>query len=213
MADWDQIYQNEGPVQTKPSEQIITLVPLFQKEGVRRILDHGCGTGRHTKYLACQGFYVVGTDYSETALLYARELTSGMNNVELVQSDMDSIPYAAGYFDATVSNHTIQHSAKEQRDGAFQEIERTLRPKGLLFLRTVSRMHMACGTGRQIEPYTFVDMPDMPDGATPHHYFSEEEIRGYMERFKVLSLEHRSLPSSEFFKLGVEEWVVLARKN
>ena len=84
----------------------------------------------------------------------------------------------------------------------------------MLFLRIVSRSHSIYGRGREIEPHTFIDIPEMPAGATPHHYFSEEELRGYLERFEVLKLEHKIFPpvKDEVWKHGLAEWVALARK-
>lgn len=213
MNNWKEIYK-KGIVQSLPSRQVIELVPLFKNEGIEKILDHGCGTGRHAKYLAEQGFYVVGTDYSEDALEEVKKLTSGLDNIELVHVNMDSIPYNNGYFDASISSHTIQHALKEQRDGAFQEIERTLKSKGLLFLRTISREHKIYGKGKEIEQHTFIDIPEFPDGKSPHHYFSEEELRDYLKRFEIIKLEHHSSPPEPngFWKYGIEEWVLLARK-
>lgn len=214
MKEWKQIYESNGPVQTEPSEQVIKLAPIFRNEDVKRILDHGCGTGRHVKYLAEQGFFVVGTDYSFDALDIAEESVKGLN-AELIQSEMDSIPYSDGYFDAVISNHTVQHALKDQIDRAFYEISRTLKNKGLLFLRTVSRKHKVYGKGNEIEPHTFADAEELPDGKSPHHYFSEEEVRGYLDRFDIINLEHHSFPPDPngYFKHGLEEWAVLARKK
>jgi len=214
MKDWEQIYKEEGPVQIEPSEKIVNLVDFFKKEKVKKILDHGCGTGRHVKYLAEQGFNVIGTDYSEKALQHAKLLTSGLDNVELIQTDMDSIPYKDGVFDAIISNHVIQHALKAKMDKTFYEIERALKDNGLLFMSTISRKHRVYGKGWQIEAHTFIDIPELPDGKTPHHYFSEEELRKYLSRYEIIKLEHNSYPPDPdgFWKHGLEEWVLLARK-
>ncbi|MGB5173380.1 MAG: class I SAM-dependent methyltransferase, partial [Thermoanaerobaculia bacterium] len=38
-----------------------------------RVLDLGCGTGEHARFLAQQGFSVVGIDSSESQIATARE--------------------------------------------------------------------------------------------------------------------------------------------
>ena len=52
------------------------VVGLFQKFGdgkISRILDLGCGTGRHAVEFAKRGFDVTGVDFSEAMLSRARE--------------------------------------------------------------------------------------------------------------------------------------------
>jgi 2-polyprenyl-3-methyl-5-hydroxy-6-metoxy-1,4-benzoquinol methylase len=49
----------------------------------RRVLDLGCGTGEHARFLATKGFSVVGIDASESMLAKARE-GSTPAGVELV---------------------------------------------------------------------------------------------------------------------------------
>lgn len=215
MDDWEQIYKTEGVVQAKPSKQVVELVPIFKQEGIEKILDLGCGTGRHVQYLALQGFNVFGTDYSIEAIQKAKSLTNEMRNIELIQSQMSSIPYKDSFFDAIICSQVIQHGLKEERDGAFNEIKRTLRTNGLLFLRTTSRNHKVYGSGEQIEPHTFVNIPELPDGKTPHHYFSEDELKSYLSEFDIISLKHHSFPPepNAFWKHGLEEWAFLGRKK
>ena len=212
MKDWKQIYKSEGSIQNEPSQQIIELVPLFKKEGVKKVLDHGCGTGRHVKYLLEQGFKVVGTDHSEIALKYAKELTVGLNNVDFIKTEMDDIPYEDEYFDAVICSHVIQHGLSEKRDKAFYEMVRVLKSNGLLFLRTISREHKGDDGGKEVEPWTFVDIPELKDGKNPHHYFSEEELKRYLDGFEIISLRHSHSGSNLNFGHSFDEWVILAKK-
>ena len=52
----------------KVEESVLRLATGLKKAGASRILDFGCGTGRHTVYLARMGFEVYGFDWSEAAL-------------------------------------------------------------------------------------------------------------------------------------------------
>ena len=144
----------------------MALVPFFKKEGIEKILDLGCGTGRHVVYLAQQGFYVVGIDFSADALAEAKLVTQGQINVNLVQARISEIPYDDNFFDAIICSHVIQHALKSERDKAFSEMNRTLKQRGLIFLRVPSRNHAAYGTGREIEPNTYIEIPGLPDGDT-----------------------------------------------
>ncbi|MBU1199124.1 MAG: class I SAM-dependent methyltransferase [Nanoarchaeota archaeon] len=215
MADWKEIYREQGTVQANPSKQIVKLVPLLKREGIEKVLDLGCGTGRHVKYLALAGFYVVGTDYSNDAIAEAKRLVAGLSNIELIQSEMSHIPYEDSFFDAVICSHVVQHGLRSDRDKSFYEMWRVLRPNGLLFLRTTSRKHRVYGKGKEIEPDTFINISELPDGDTPHHYFSDEELRKCLSGFDIVYLEHHSFPPepNDFWKHGLEEWVLLGKKR
>ncbi len=50
MKDWDSLYKKRGILQKEPTKDVIEAVNFFKHEKLRRILDLGCGTGRHTIY-------------------------------------------------------------------------------------------------------------------------------------------------------------------
>lgn len=47
---WEEIFQTQGNVFTNTHEDIATVVRALKKEGAHKILDLGCGSGRHTIY-------------------------------------------------------------------------------------------------------------------------------------------------------------------
>jgi len=52
---WDKAFKKEGKIFTKPQEDMPKIVKLFKKSGVKKVLDLGCGSGRHVVYLAKNG--------------------------------------------------------------------------------------------------------------------------------------------------------------
>jgi SAM-dependent methyltransferase len=65
---------------TKGTEQEITfLVDALGLEAGQRVLDAGCGPGRHALALARRGFDVVGIDLSEDFIALAREAAAAEN--------------------------------------------------------------------------------------------------------------------------------------
>ena len=61
------------PKRLKTTAQfIVDAIPALKKHGVKRVLDLGCGAGRHCVLLAGSGFEVVGIDVSKYALKMAR---------------------------------------------------------------------------------------------------------------------------------------------
>ena len=96
MKDWNSLYKEKGTVQKEPSKKVIKAVNFFKKEKVKRILDFGCGTGRHTTYLLKEGFEVYGCDTSDRALEIIKEI---LKNIKFKKCDMTSLPYEDKSFD------------------------------------------------------------------------------------------------------------------
>ena len=68
----------------------------------KRILDVGCGNGRHTLELARRGYAVVGIDLSESMLSQGRQIAKFENlNVDLIQRDARKLKYQEE-FDAAI---------------------------------------------------------------------------------------------------------------
>jgi len=64
----------------------------------KRILDIGCGTGRHAVELARRGYGVVGVDLSEAQLRRAREKAAAAGvGVEFRRGDARELPFAAEF--------------------------------------------------------------------------------------------------------------------
>jgi SAM-dependent methyltransferase len=79
LISWDQRITREWPF----------LEELFRSAPSRRILDLGSGTGEHARFLAGEGFEVVGLDASPAMVAKARE-TPG-KGVRFVEGDMREI--------------------------------------------------------------------------------------------------------------------------
>ncbi|MDP2919715.1 MAG: class I SAM-dependent methyltransferase [Dehalococcoidia bacterium] len=112
------------------------MVALFGARNVRRVLDLGCGAGRHVIYLAQKGYEVYGLDSSAEGLKMAGELLAETNlTAELASASMyKPLPYPDSFFDALVCTKALNHGAIESIRRAIREMERVLKPGGILFL-------------------------------------------------------------------------------
>ncbi len=96
----DDGYRDPGPVDQyfAPASKW----PRMEQEAIRevkgRVLDLGCGPGRHTLHLQKRGFDVVGLDASPTQVALAR--IRGVQNV--YQGNVQKIPRGLGTFDTAI---------------------------------------------------------------------------------------------------------------
>jgi len=155
------------------------------------VLDLGCGTGRHSLWLASVGATVTAVDFSEGMLAEARR-KPGAEAIRFVVHDLHTpLPFAAE-FDLVVSGLVLEHL--RDLDGFFAEARSVLRPGGRA---VISGMHPAmCLRGSQArftDPATGdVVMP----GSLPHSVgaFVMAAVRA---GFRLADVVERA-PSEEF---------------
>jgi SAM-dependent methyltransferase len=194
MPDWEEIFKKKGYVFVDPHQDISRLSSLFRAQGVRRILDLGCGTGRHLAFLSQAGFEVSGFDSSQTALdlamkwLQEEELTA---DVRLGKME-EPFPYPDGHFDAIISIQVIHHNLLQDILTTIREVVRVLKIGGYIFI-TVPILGPKPENPdddwklQQVEDGTFIPQSG-PESGIPHHYFTEEELHDVFRNFKILEM-------------------------
>ena len=182
MPDWDRIFTERGRVFIDPHPDINRVVKLIGDADGSRILDLGCGTGRHIVYLARLGCDVYGFDASPKALSMTQEWLNDEDlEATLFEHQMeDPFPYENNFFDTVISIQVIHHNLMKNIRKTINEIERVLRPGGILFV-TVPVLHPGPVSEEddwklvEVEEGTYVPQKGWESGI-PHHYFTLEEI-------------------------------------
>jgi SAM-dependent methyltransferase len=112
-------------------------------DGLRTILDAGCGGGRNLVYFLRAGFEVFGVDREPEAVAAVRslaaELAPGLPATNFQVADVDRLPFEAESLDAVLSSAVLHFAADEaQLRRMVAEMWRVLRPGGLFFARLAS---------------------------------------------------------------------------
>ena len=112
----------------------------FDRLGVgpgTRLLDVGCGMGRHTYEALRRGADVVAADLDAESLASVEAMAAALaeegevpagTSFAAVQADALDLPFADGSFDRVVASETLEHIAQDAL--AMAEIGRVLRPEG-----------------------------------------------------------------------------------
>ena len=191
MADWDTIFRREGKVFHKPLEDLAAVVPLLRREKAKRILDLGCGTGRHAVMLAREGFEVHGMDASPEGIRLARAWLGkeGLKATLRVASCYEQFPFADGFFDAVVSVQVIHHNRRAAVRRCISEMARVLRPGGILFLSVPSwkRRRSVSKKSRKVAPHTYIPLEGRERGVV-HFLYNRALLRQDFRAFRILDI-------------------------
>jgi len=136
MKQWNKLFKRYGKVFTKPQEDVPKIVKIFKKHNIKRVLDLGSGSGRHTVYLAKQGFKVCGIDIAKQGIKITRNwLKKEKLRASLKVSNIyKKLPYKNNSFDAIISLQTLHHGKIKKIRKLIKEIGRILKPGGLIFI-------------------------------------------------------------------------------
>ena len=154
---WASIYDREANPLIALEEPVVREA-LGDVAGLS-VLDLGCGTGRHSVWLAGRGATVTGIDFSEGMLEAARR-KEGAGTVRFLAHDLHQpLPFADGSFDRVVSGLVLEHL--HELDAFFAESRRVLRPGGravvsamhpAMFLKGVQARFTDPASGEKVQP-------------------------------------------------------------
>ncbi len=118
---WDKKYR-DFDISLKP---ISLVIEYAKKAGGKRALDIACGMGRHSRYLAGEGFLVDALDISYVAL----KTLENEKNIFLKEVDFDTYELECDSYDLIVCTYFLQRSL-------FPQIVDALKNGGVLLMQT-----------------------------------------------------------------------------
>lgn len=185
---------------------------LLKKIKAKNVLDLGCGTGKHAVALAKNRFKVYGIDLVDAALKVAQKWLAqeGVEADLAVGNIYKKLPYDNNFFNGVISTKAMHHARVFQIKKLIKELERIMRPGGILMVEVPKRHRESWHLKRQykkIEPGTIIPLEGQERGV-PHHIFvSKKELAALFPNFQILdirvnqgSTKHRT--SSHYTMLG-----------
>lgn len=126
---WNSIAKPWSEFRLKPVDEVVN----FLKDKSGKILDLGCGNGKHFSNISGK---IYGVDFSENMLRFAREFAEKNNiKVDLIKSEACDLPFKDNFFDSAIFVAVLHCiDSKEKRKEALIELLRVLKPKAEAFI-------------------------------------------------------------------------------
>lgn len=221
QPSWERIYARSGAVQINPLPSISELLKLLPRDASGlQILDAGCGTGRHTLYLASRlpRSRLTAFDVAPTALQRLRQDWQSLAPFSVLRTGVGDIDdrlfrpqISDRKYDIIVCTLVIHHGTWSQIVERKTWLAGLLKPGGLFAFTAPSRRDPRYWTGEAIERGTKINTAQ-DDGDIPHHFFRRSELYRLFHDFTVLHLSHhrRAMVTA---KGSAAQWELVAIKE
>ncbi len=127
---------------------------MVRRGGGGRVGDLGCGPGFEASYLAERGLDVVGVDLSPGMISEAQRRHGGRAGLEFVVGSLLALPLADTSLSGAIAIYSVIHLDPGERDRAYREMARVVRPGGPLLLCVhISAADFPSGSVRHLDQW------------------------------------------------------------
>lgn len=207
---WKWEKANQSPW-LRPTDDVYYLANKWLELGFKNVLDLGAGLGRHSIFLAQQGFKVSAIDISDYGVNHLKEWAKKENlDIDIKLGDMISLPYADNSFDCVFAYHSISHTDTWGTKKVISEIERVLKQGGEVYTSMCSKesWEFAKAGYPKIDENTVLNKEDGPDKDVPHFYASCEDILDLFHNFDIERIRHIDYCYLNYKKLDCKHYYI-----
>jgi ubiquinone/menaquinone biosynthesis C-methylase UbiE len=210
---WERIYAESGEVQRDILDVVVHAAAQLERHACDKIMDLGCGTGRHTVYLARRGFTVYAADISPTGIEIAKLKVRALSlrNVSFAQLDLTRLPLGEGCLDAILCIWTTGHGRFADVKRCVDEMHRVVKVGGLVIADFYSTQDEDYGRGVRVEEHTFFGGVEGEEHIT-HHFSTRGELRALFTSFQEVQIHPITYSHPEWGSKVIEAFYVEAIK-
>ena len=194
IKEWNKSYKNRDNFVFYPHEDIVRFISKYIKKRVGlnefinksgfdvvRVLDIGCGIGRHIKVLDEFNIEAYGFDLSDVAISIAKSMFKEMQLTHLIDkvivADITDLPYEDKYFHFMLSHGVLDSMPFNIARRGIKELYRCLHDKGKVYFDLISDIdHTFDGNYEK-------EVKGDHENGTIQSYFNEDRINKLIEDF------------------------------
>jgi ubiquinone/menaquinone biosynthesis C-methylase UbiE len=215
---WNGFYDRGAFVMHWPSEVVVQFLMRRAKRnsvGDAKVLDLGCGAGRHVWLAADIGYQAFGVDVSEQAIESSRVMLKDRGVIGTVEVfDGSTLPFEDESFDYVVSFGVLDHVPFDKGLRLTNEVKRVLKPGGeyLVTLRS-KRCASPDDVAETVARNEYVLTDECEDGMI-QHFFEWDEISTMLADLNIVEIELKETSTGEGLSvLADSRWHIVGRKD
>jgi len=133
---WEKFYRSRGRYYLLPHQNINKVVSKFQTYKIKKVLDLGCGSGRHTIFLSKTDFSLTGIDFSKKAISLAKKWAKKekVKPKFIIANIHKKLKLKNNSFDAIIAIDSLHYESSEDLKTTLKECKRVLKNDGLIFI-------------------------------------------------------------------------------
>ncbi|WP_257906456.1 SAM-dependent methyltransferase [Campylobacter lari] len=192
---WTRLHGNSKHQPIYPHDIYIKCVfKNFKKES--KILDLGCGAGRHVKFLAENNYNAYGCDYSDDGVSCTKELLNQYNlKAQVELANVSDLPYEDEFFDGILCWGVLYYNNKETIEKAAYEIYRVLKQYGKAFILTRNLNDYRYKNGiKSSDKYSITIQENNPkrsayaENGMNMYFFDDKEVKRIFSMFNHIEI-------------------------
>ncbi len=193
---WENLHKQSRFRPKYPSELVVQYIfRNFTRDGKTRVLDLGCGAGRHVFFMASENIDTYGIDISADGIEHTEQLLKAKGlEANLKVASAGKIPYDSDFFDGIVCYGVLYYCKIDEIKNAVKEIYRVLKPNGKALILVRSTGDYRFGKGKEIEKNTFLieekdqSKSSFNENGMVMHFFNQDEIEEYFRDFSKIEI-------------------------
>lgn len=180
-----------------PDENVVRFLAARKNEKSKKILDFGCGAGRHSVVMLNMGYDVIAMDYNKECLDATKERVSEVleekerrNSFTAIQNDGIALGLKSDSLDYVVAWGSVFYIGREKLKAMLCEMRRVLHKEGELFFDIRTQRDAMYGQGEELEKDFFrLNQPGY-EGFT-YLFLTKEELNEIIEEcgFEMANME------------------------
>ncbi len=191
--------ENQDPILTK--KQVDLIINELSLNAFDRILDLGCGIGRHLIEIGKRGFFGVGIDFNDKYIDLANRSKGDLKNIEFIKMDMREIDFE-NEFDGVISMWTsFGYFSDEENFSLLKKINRALKKKKRFLLDIENIYYMLKNLPKERwerkEDYFLLEKNELNIKTsrlkTERFIIKENEIKSYKRVYRIFTLKEIEL--------------------
>lgn len=178
----------------EPSAEVYPLLSHWRNQGFSRMLDLGCGIGRHSFLFAKNGFTVDAFDLSEEGVVRIKQIAAEEQLPITTQvGDMVSLPYPDDTFDCLIAYNVIYHTDEVGIKKTIDEIHRVLKNSGeaLITFNSQNNSAFTDPANKHVSEHVLFKTNKPQEVGIPHYYAQKKDIPELLSDLKIIKFSYK----------------------